>query len=623
MKKVTLMLLAALLLPMTMNAEVKTYGQMNKKADKVVVSSTPTTVKAIGLKFVSGTKADIPEGYASVTLTAGDVWQDGSGYQMLLDADATAYGTIIPEQGGLTASGDASAETYAEFEYKIPENADGALATANIVMNTSVTILVPAGTYDWCITNPTPGDRMWIASANGSIGGRADDFQFISGVGYEFVVSLGGQNDQVDLIVDDPTAPTIPTDLAVTPAATSADIAWVPGENNASWNLRWRPWVDPALMNKFWDFPLDGYEAQLDEGWMVYDADGDGNGWGLAYSSDAQDDVCFYSSSYVSGVGAVTPDNWLFTPAVGLGGTLKFDAWQQSSTYPDKIMVYVCENPEWESVDEFVAVSEFIQPAGTTAENFEIDLSEYEGMGVIAFRHYDCTDQWSIYVDNISVEIPGAVEPAEWTVVENVENPYTLEGLMPETTYEVQVQGVGADARTTNWTESEIFTTLEEGGQPVADEGFFLVGTFNEWNTTADGGRLAFDNENRVEVTLNANDEFKVITPAEDGGWLWLGGIDENNAGFFLITPELLSYDLQLVDGANFRVQEGGIYHVNLVWQRDLPSYIVVTLAEPNAISTVGVDTKADNRIFDIMGRELKSVPENGIYIQNGKKYVK
>jgi hypothetical protein len=623
MKKITLMLLAAMLLPMTMNAEVKTYGQMNKKADKVVVSSTPTTVKAIGPKYVSGTKADIPAGYASVTLTAGDVWQDGSGYQMLLDADATAYGTIIPTQGGLTSSGNADAATYAEFEYKIPENADGALTTQNIVIDASVTILIPAGTYDWCITNPTPGDRVWIASANGSIGGRYDDFEFASGAGYEFVVSLGGSNDQVDLIIDDPTAPAIPTDLTATPAATSAEIAWVPGENNATWNLRWRPWVDPALMNKFWDFPLDGYEAQLEEGWMVYDADGDGNGWGLAYSSDAQDDVCFYSSSYISGVGAVTPDNWLFTPAVGLGGTLKFDAWQQSSSYPDKIMVYVCENPDWESVDEFVAVSEFIQPSGTTAENFEIDLSEYEGLGVIAFRHYDCNDQWSIYVDNILVEIPGAVEPAEWTVVEGVENPYTLEGLMPETTYEVQVQGVGADARTTNWTESEIFTTLEEGGQPVADEGFFLVGTFNEWNTTADGGRLAFDNENRVEVTLNANDEFKVITPAEDGSWLWLGGIDENNVGYFLITPELLSYDLQLVDGANFRVQVGGIYHVNLVWQRDLPSYIVVTLAEPNAISTVGVDTKADNRIFDIMGRELKSVPENGIYIQNGKKYVK
>ena len=623
MKKFTLMLLAAALLPMAMNAEVKTYGQFNKKATNVVVSSTPTAVKAMGAKYVTSTKADVPEGYASVTLTAGDVWQDGSGYQMLLDEDAIAYGSIIPEQGALTTSGDATAETYAEFEYKIPENADGALTTQNIVLDASVTILIPAGVYDWCITNPTPGDRMWIASSNGSIGGRADDFEFASGAAYEFVVSLGGSNDQVDLIIDDPTAPTIPTDVtvnAVSVDGTTATVAWVPGENNATWNLRWRPWVDPALMNKLWDFPLDGYEAQLDEGWMVYDADGDGNGWGLAYSSDAQDDVCFYSSSYISGVGAVSPDNWLFTPAVGLGGTLKFDAWQQSTSYPDKIMVYVCDNPDWESVDEFVAVSEFIQPTGTTPESFEIDLSDYEGMGVIAFRHYDCNDQWSIYVDNIAVEIPGALEPAEWTLCENVENPYTIEGLMPETVYETQVMGIGADGRMTNWTESVLFTT--EIGEVPVEAGYYLVGTFNDWNQTEEGGRIAFDAENRAEVTLQDNDEFKIITPAEDGGWIWLGGVDENQVGYFLITPELMSYNLDLVDGANFRVQEGGLYHINLVWDRDLPSHIVVTLAEPNAISTI-INDKADNRIFDLQGRELKSVPEHGIYIQNGKKYVK
>ncbi len=611
---------------MAMNAEVKTYGQFNKKATNVVVSSTPTAVKAMGAKYVTSTKADVPEGYASVTLTAGDVWQDGSGYQMLLDEDAIAYGTIIPEQGGLTSSGDASEATYAEFEYKIPENADGALTTQNIVLDASVTILIPAGVYDWCITNPTPGDRVWIASSNGPIPGRYDDFEFASGAAYEFVVSLGGSNDQVELIIDDPTAPTIPTDVtadAVSVDGTTATIAWVPGENNATWNLRWRPWVDPALMNKLWDFPLDGYEAQLDEGWMVYDADGDGATWGLAYSSDAQDDVCFYSSSYDYNYGgALTPDNWLFTPAVGLGGTLKFDAWQQSSSYPDKIMVYVCDNPDWESVDEFVPVSEFIQPAGTTPESFEIDLSDYEGMGVIAFRHYDCTDQWSIYVDNIAVEIPGALEPAEWTLCENVENPYTIEGLMPETVYEAQVMGIGADGRTTDWTESVIFTTEANGEQPVVEEGFFLVGTFNDWNQTEEGGRIAFDAENRAEVTLQDNDEFKIITPAEDGGWIWLGGVDENQVGYFLITPELMSYNLDLVDGANFRVQEGGLYHINLVWDRDLPSHIVVTLAEPNAISTI-INDKADNRIFDLQGRELKSVPEHGIYIQNGKKYVK
>ena len=567
--------MAALLIPMAMNAETKVYGQMYKKADKVVVSTTPTAVKATkSVKFNAVPKADVPEGYASVTLTAGDVWQDGSGYQMLLDEDAIAYGTIIPEQGGLTTSGNASAETYAEFEYKIPENADGNLSTANIVINNSVTILIPAGTYDWCITNPTPGDRVWIASSNGSIGGRADDFEFASGAAYEFVVSLGGSNDQVDLIVDDPTAPAIPTDVTVEPTATTGVVSWVPGVNNDTWNL--------------------------------------------PYSSDAQDDVCFYSSSYISGVGAASPDNWLFTPAVGLGGTLKFDAWQQSATYPDKIMVYVCTNPDWETVDEFVAVSEFIQPAGTTATSYEIDLSEYEGMGVIAFRHYDCTDQWSIYLDNIAVEIPGAVEPFEWTLCENVANPYTIEGLVPETKYEVQVQGVkNEEKRVTDWTEAVEFTTLPDGGI-VEEPTYYLVGSFQGWDT-ANGVEFVND---LATVDLEENAEFKVITFAEDGSTIWYGGIDETGAGFFLITPELLDVAIQLVDGSNFKIEEAGKYDVQLVYNRaDVPSIMVSK--NQSAINTVGVDAKADNAYYNLLGVKFNNMPTTpGIYIHNGKKVI-
>jgi len=137
----------------------------------------------------------------TVTLTAGNVWQDGTGYQMLLDADADTYGTIIPTSGALTEGDDVADEIYAEFEYKIPVNADGALSTSNIVLDTNITITIPAGTYDWCITNPTPGDRMWIASSNGNIGGRADDYVFEDGKAYEFTVSIGGTNDQVDVTI--------------------------------------------------------------------------------------------------------------------------------------------------------------------------------------------------------------------------------------------------------------------------------------------------------------------------------------------------------------------------------------------------------------------------------------
>ena len=43
-----------------------------------------------------------------------------------------------------------------------------------------------------------------------------------------------------------------------------------------------------------------------------------------------------------------------------------------------------------------------------------------------------------------------------------------------------------------------------------------------------------------------------------------------------------------------------------------------------NAITTVTGDCEnVDSRIFDLQGRELKSVPEHGIYIQNGKKHIK
>lgn len=139
----------------------------------------------------------------TVILSAGDVWGDGTGYQMLLDADANTYGSVIPTSGGLTSSGDAAPEVYAQFEYKIPENADGAMNTQNIVFNSSIAIEIPAGVYDWCITNPTPNDRIWIASNNGNVGGRQNDYHFESNKTYEFVVTLQDTHDAVNVTITD------------------------------------------------------------------------------------------------------------------------------------------------------------------------------------------------------------------------------------------------------------------------------------------------------------------------------------------------------------------------------------------------------------------------------------
>ena len=64
-------------------------------------------------------------------------------------------------------------------------------------------IYIPAGVYDWCITNPTPGDRIWIASNDGSCRGREDDFEFEAGKTYVFDVKFENNGDRVDLTVYD------------------------------------------------------------------------------------------------------------------------------------------------------------------------------------------------------------------------------------------------------------------------------------------------------------------------------------------------------------------------------------------------------------------------------------
>ncbi|MBO7529687.1 MAG: DUF2436 domain-containing protein, partial [Bacteroidales bacterium] len=127
-----------------------------------------------------------PTGDVVVKLTAHNVWGDGTGYQMLLDNTHSLYGTTIPTSGALSTNCSGNEGIYAQFSHKIPTNADGNCTTSNMVLDGTVEITIPAGTYDWCITNPTPGDRIWIAAANGNVGGRYDDYVFEGGHTYEF-----------------------------------------------------------------------------------------------------------------------------------------------------------------------------------------------------------------------------------------------------------------------------------------------------------------------------------------------------------------------------------------------------------------------------------------------------
>lgn len=111
-------------------------------------------------------------------------------------------------------------------------------------------------------------------------------------------------------------------------------------------------------------------------------------------------------------------------------------------------------------------------------------------------------------------------------------------------------------------------TTIADYGTVETPSEFYMVGSFNEWNTTEEGGRLAFtatDVEGVYQTTgtLQSGAEFKVITPNGDG-WTWYGGVDENQVGYFLINNGLLNVPLTLVDGSNFRIENGGEFTFSL-----------------------------------------------------------
>ena len=429
---------------------------------------------------------------AMVTLTVGDVWEDGTGYQMLLDADATAYGTIIPETGGLTSSGDASDAVYGAFEYKIPMNADGALTTSNILINKSVTIFIPAGTYDWCITNPTPRDRVWIASKNGNIGGRQDNYVFEANKIYEFKVTLGGSNDQVDVTITDVvgsgnsdatawttannvtspysltglspaslyevqvqgdcgdggqsewiskyfvtlTACPLPYDLAVEPEAATANVTWE--GNNDSYNLRYRTAGTP-IFEENWDGEIGDW---TDYNLNVYS--------GLFYVSEDNIGFGFYYTT--------NPPQYLISPklsGVKAGMMLEFQYRVSSSNYPESFQV------GYSSTTNDVSAFTWGEEITTSDTSFQL-FSETIPAGTKYFC-VKCTsdDAYTLYVDDFIITGEVEIPAGEWTNIEGIEDTkYEITGLEPDTWYEVQVQGV-CDETETAWTETKKFATLE------------------------------------------------------------------------------------------------------------------------------------------------------------------
>ena len=462
---------------------------------------------------------------------------------------------------------------------------------------------------------------------------------------------------------------TMPTNVAVTPEATSADVAWEGAEGD-NWNIRWRPWTDLSGNPHSWDLAYDTYESQI-EGWWIDDADGDGYNWELAFSGSDDNDVCFYSYSWSSSSGALSPDNYLGTPEVPLVGELHFTVWGASDDYPDVFQVYALVGDDFEDM-----IPLFDQDLSTTVEHktYTVDLSDFDGaMGYIIFRHYNCTDQYAIYIDDVFIGNPNAeiINPAEWVYANDLtDTEYTIDGLNPETKYEVQVQAVktveGADPDVSDWTELTAFTTLALGEtvtvSVAATDGEYNYATMfysdknlsapegiKAYTATVANGELTLQEISgaipagtavilRTDSKLSETTDFRfaVVTEADaivadnmlkgtdeaetvsgDGFKYYMLSLnassEENSVGFY--------FDKDSNGGAQLKNGAHKAYLAVPVSERQTVKGYPLG-GDATGIEGLIANEKSDaNEVYDLQGRRVER-PAQGFYIVNGKKIV-
>ena len=165
------------------------------------------------------------------------------------------------------------------------------------------------------------------------------------------------------------------------------------------------PYVPEPIVTIF----SDGFENGL-AGWTLFDADGDGNNWQLASSSTTaphSGDYCLEGDSYISGTGALDPDNYAFTPAIELPTDecyLRYWVSSYSDSWPEHYAVYITMAEPAASIDN---CSLLYDGSSGDSEFEKIELAiptEYAGQTVyICFRHFESSDNWRMYLDDVSI----------------------------------------------------------------------------------------------------------------------------------------------------------------------------------------------------------------------------
>ena len=180
----------------------------------------------------------------------------------------------------------------------------------------------------------------------------------------------------------------------------------------------------------------ENFDSGMPTGWTQIDANNDGMGW--EHSSNP---VSYFGSGVdLSGTGhnssngfvvsgsysnvtntAITPDNWLITPAIQLtaNSTLTFWVCGQDASYAAEHYGVYISTTNATSTSAFTMLNQWTIGSSKVQSAWEektVDLSAYTGQTVyIAFRHFNCNDQFVLDLDDVTI----TAQPTSPTIVAN------------------------------------------------------------------------------------------------------------------------------------------------------------------------------------------------------------
>ncbi|MCM1040903.1 MAG: choice-of-anchor J domain-containing protein [Bacteroides sp.] len=136
------------------------------------------------LRHIATSKAADPT-KAVVKLVVGEAWDDGSGYQILLDATAKLCDDIDTYEG---LDQENPRSYYDQASVTIPADASPSNEETFVTDFESDSAVINGGVYDVLVVNPTPmGDKIYLYIASGNA--VLDDFTFENGYTYTFNVT--------------------------------------------------------------------------------------------------------------------------------------------------------------------------------------------------------------------------------------------------------------------------------------------------------------------------------------------------------------------------------------------------------------------------------------------------